>query len=226
MARSVPRSLASVLAAALLLTPSSVAFGATLSDEAVREAYFLGQRSDEKTARCLEEYRRRLPMPQSGLYVSEVELFTPFAETVDLSRQRTFGYSAQQAALEYRGRGDVYRLRVHLFFTDTYSQRTYAQATTQRARRSSGDQPLVQRRPNGYWQGFQVQLRQKGRIIEPLEIPGVPVFRGYTVGGVYYGFDVVLHYDGDDIDRDSVEVVVLTPDGQRVAVEFDLTKLR
>lgn len=220
MGYSVLRSFLSTLAAGLLLNPPSAMLGATLSDEAVREAYFLGQRNDEKTTRFLETYRRRFSLPQTGLYVSEIEFFTPYAETVDLSRQRTFGYSAQQAALEYHDRGDVFRLRVRVFFTDTYSERTYAQASTQKPK-----QPLAQKRSSGNWQGFQVQLRQNDKIIEPLEIPGVPVFRGYTEEGVYYGFDVVLHYDGADIERDDTEVVVFTPDGQRVSAQFDLAKL-
>lgn len=218
------RSIISVLAAGILVWPISDVVSATLSDEAVRDAYFLGQRNDEKTARFLETYRRHLPMTQSGLYVSEVELFTPYAETVELSRQRTFGYSAQQAAQEYRDRGDVFRLRVRVFFTDTYSQRTYAQAATQKDGRGTKLKQDARTRSGG-WQGFQVQLWQKDKLIEPLEIPGIPVFRGYTVGGGFYGFDVVLHYDGDDIDTDDAQVVILTPDGQRVVAEFDLAQL-
>src|SRR5205823_6761197 len=88
----------SALLAGLLVWPPSAVFGANLSDEAVREAYFLGQRNDEKTTRFLETYRRRLPMPKSGLYVSEIELFTPYAEAVDISRQSTISYIEQQAA--------------------------------------------------------------------------------------------------------------------------------
>src|SRR5438067_13689777 len=138
MRRTPTSSFISALAAILLVWQSSAVFGANLSDEAVREAYFLGQRNDEKTARFLETYRRHLSMPKSGLYVSEIELFTPYAEAVDLSRQRTFGYSAQQAAQEYRDRGDVFRLRVRVFFTDTYSLRTYAQTATQKDGRKTG----------------------------------------------------------------------------------------
>ena len=225
MRRTPTSSFISALAAILLVWPPSAVFGANLSDEAVREAYFLGQRNDEKTTRFLETYRRRLPMPKSGLYVSEIELFTPYAEAVDLSRQRTFGCSAQQAAQEYRDRGDVFRLRVRVFFTDTYSQRTYAQAATQKDGRKLKLGQDARSHSSG-WQGFQVQLWQKDRLIEPLEIPGVPVFRGYTVGGASYGFDVVLHYDGDDLASDNIEVVVLTPDGQRTVAEFDLATLR
>lgn len=224
MFRSSPKCVASVLSAVLLVWPYSFVLGANLSDEAVREAYFLGQRNDEKTARVLETYRRHLPMPQSGLFVSEIEFFTPYAETVDLARQRTFGYSAQQAEQEYRDRGDVFRLRVRVFFNDTYSQPTYAQAATQDGGRKTKLGQDAGSHSSGR-QGFQVQLRQKGRLIEPLDIPGIPIFRGYTVGDAYYGFDVVLHYDGEQLDTDNAEVVVLTPDGQRIVAEFDLAKL-
>lgn len=219
-----PRCILSALAAVLLVWPPSSVFGANLSDEAVREAYFLGQRNDEKTARFLETYCRHLPMPQSGLYVSEIEFFSPYAETVDLSRQRTFGYSAQQAAQEYRERGDVFRLRVRVFFTDTYSQGSYAQTATQKGGRKTTLGQDSGSHSSG-WQGFQVQLWQKDRLIEPLYIPGIPVLRSYTIGDAYYGFDVVLHYDGDEVAADSAEVVVLTPDGQRIVAGFDLAKL-
>src|SRR5437016_6440890 len=119
-------------------------------------------------------------MPQSGLYVSEIELFTPYAEAVDLSRQHTVGYSAQQAAQEHRDRGDVFRLRVRVLFTDTYSLSTYAQTATQKGRNSKLRNDV--RSQSSGWQGFQVQLWQRDRLIEPLEIPGIPVFRSYTVG--------------------------------------------
>src|SRR5439155_16416236 len=133
-----------------------------------------------------------------------------------LSRQHTVGYSAQQATQEYRDRGAVFRLRVRVFFTDTYSSSTYAQTATQKDSKLRKD---VRSHSDG-GQGFQVQLWQGDRLIEPLELPGIPVFRSYTVGDAYFGFDVVLHYDGDEIAPDNAKVVVLTADGQRIAAEF------
>lgn len=212
-----------IFASALFLPLPPFAFNTPLPDTAVRDAYFLGQRNDERTTEFLEGYRHRLPMPQCGLYVSEIELFTPYAEIVDLSRQHTVGYSAQQAEQEYRDRGDVFRLRVRVFFTDTYSQHAYAQEATKKPKR----QQDARTQPSGHnSQGITVQLWQKDRLIKPLEIPGVPVFRSYTVGDACYGFDIVLHYDGEDIARDNTLVIVLTPDSQRLVAEFDLTKLR
>ena len=45
----------SILTVALLLSPFSFAFNVPLSDEAVREAYFLGQRHDESVASFLSK---------------------------------------------------------------------------------------------------------------------------------------------------------------------------
>ncbi len=43
-----------------------------LDSEAVREAYFLGPRSDQKTNEFLYSYMKRLPMPERGPYVSDL----------------------------------------------------------------------------------------------------------------------------------------------------------
>ena len=55
-----------ILVAALLLSPSSFAFDSPLSDQAVREAYFLGQRHDESLARLLDRYTTYLAPPKTG----------------------------------------------------------------------------------------------------------------------------------------------------------------
>src|SRR5437899_13037761 len=67
-----------VLATVLLIAPPSLAFKTPLSSEAVREAYFLGQRHDGSYERLLGEYVKQLPPPKSGPYFSSVELSTPF----------------------------------------------------------------------------------------------------------------------------------------------------
>src|SRR5712691_9061938 len=122
------RPIASVVTAVLLLPPSFFAFDTPLSDHAVREAYFLGQRRDEKTAEFLEKYRRHLPVPDSGPWISTVEFFTPYAVAVELSRQRSMGYSAQDAAQDYRKNGDRIRLTIAIEFTDSYGSLTQEEA--------------------------------------------------------------------------------------------------
>jgi len=91
-----------LLAAALLLSPSSFAFDAPLSDHASAKPISSAKRRDEKTAEFLDKYRRHSSRPRSRSMISTVEFFTPYAEAVELSRQRSFGYSAQDAAQDYR----------------------------------------------------------------------------------------------------------------------------
>src|SRR5216684_5476945 len=100
MLRTPFRPIVSVLTAALLLTPSSFAFDSPLSDQAVREAYFLGQRHD---ASFLSKYIKFLPTPKTGPHISSVTFLTPFAQLAQLSEHRIGSYSAQQARLDHLG---------------------------------------------------------------------------------------------------------------------------
>src|SRR5437016_14306019 len=102
MRPSSARPVTSFLAVALLLSPSSFAFDPPLSDQAVREAYFLGQRRDESMATFLNKYTRFLEPPKTGPHIVSVTFFTPFAVLVQQSSQHNTGYSAQQAALDHR----------------------------------------------------------------------------------------------------------------------------
>src|SRR5204863_4007174 len=100
------RRLLSIIAAALLLSQGSFAFDTPLSDQAVREAYFLGQRRDETMAAFLNKYPKYLEAPKTGPHVASVTFFTPFPLLVQQSSQHTSGYSAQQAALDHRPQPD------------------------------------------------------------------------------------------------------------------------
>src|SRR5258708_34304107 len=101
MLRTLARPIASAFIAATLLTPSSFAFDTPLSDQAIREAYFLGQRRDETMATFLNKYTKFLPAPKTGPDVASITVFTPFALLAQQSSQHTSGYSAQQAAPDH-----------------------------------------------------------------------------------------------------------------------------
>jgi hypothetical protein len=90
MLRTPARVIVAILAVALLLAPSSFAFDTPLSDEAIREAYFLGQRHDDSMAQLLNRYTIFLDQPDTGPYISSVTFLTPFALLVQrpASRQR------------------------------------------------------------------------------------------------------------------------------------------
>ena len=117
------------LARPLFLFATAVAYEVPLDPHSVRDAYFLGQRNDEKTARFLDAYVKHLPPPEKGPDISEIQLLTPYAQVVELSRQKTVGYSAQQAEQDYRERGDRIRVRVRIEFTATYGLAEVQKAT-------------------------------------------------------------------------------------------------
>src|SRR5437879_4145005 len=116
-----PRRLAAFAISALLLCQPLFAFQIPLSETAVREAYFLGQRNDQKTFDLLKLYTVSLPLPDKGPYISEIRLLTPYAQVVSVSSQHSVGYSAQQAAADYHGRGDSILVQIRIEFTVTFT---------------------------------------------------------------------------------------------------------
>jgi hypothetical protein len=216
------RSMIPALATALLLTLSSSAFDAPLSDQAVREAYFLGQRRDERTAEFLDKYRRHLSVPEAGPWISTVEFFTPFAEAVELSRQRSFGYSAQDAAQDYRKNGDRLRVTITIEFTDSYGEVSQVR-TSQR----SGSPNGFSVRPSNFWKDFTYRLFDGDDVIEPLEMHGNPTFRTVDNSTIMTGAQIVLIYDAQKLSSSSdAAIVVDFPDYPQVVAPFDLTALR
>lgn len=221
MLRKSARPIASVLVALILSMPS-FAFDAPLSDHAVREAYFLGQRRDEKTAEFLEKYRRHLAIPESGPWVSTVEVFTPYAEAVELSRQRSFGYSAQDAAQDYRKNGDRLRITITIEFTDSYGELTQAK-TNQRSGSPNG---FSVRSPD-FWKDFSYRLFDGDDVVEPLEVQGSPTYRTTDDSRMMTGAQIVLLYDAAKISSPSdAAVVVDFADHPQVVAPFDLSTLR
>src|SRR5882724_5164092 len=210
-----------ILAAGLLLSPSSFAFNNPLSDQAVREAYFLGQRRDERTAEFLEKYRRHFPIPESGPWISTAELFTPYAEMVELS-QRSFNYSAQTAAKDYREHKDTVRVTVTVEFTSSYGS-LIEQDVEQRSGSTKG---FAFRSPE-FWKDFTYRLFDGDAVVEPLDVQGRPTFRSGDNSGAMTGATVVLLYDVEKISSSvDTAIVVDTPDGQQAVATFDLASLR
>src|SRR5262249_49782696 len=114
------RKTGSALIALALLGSPARAFEIPLSDNSVREAYFLGQRTDGKCTEFLNSYRHALPMPENGPRVVEIQLLTPYAQVVAESNRHTVGFSAQQAAANYHGRGDTILIQFRVELTPTF----------------------------------------------------------------------------------------------------------
>jgi len=248
------RSSFAAFATLLLFVPFCFAFHSPLSDEEIRDAYFLGQRNDEATARAFLSYLKMLPAPKSGPYISEIEFYTPYSQLVERSRLHSVGYSAQQAGKDYRATSDSIYIRVRIDFTSTYGAfELYRSGRLLEAPKGSSSEPRTD-----YRRDFRAGLSQKSKWIEPLSIQITPTGwpssghvpfsdfyytpfltpasfstgsanghssdRGY--GCCFIGWQVWLQYDAGDVDSADATVEVLTTDGQHLEVPFDLSRLR
>ena len=248
------RSCLAVFAVELLFVPFLSAFQSPLSDEDIRDAYFLGQRNDEATARAFLSYLKMLPAPKSGPYISEVEVYTPYSQLVERSRLHSVGYSAQQATKDYRAAPDSLFVRIRIDFTSTYGAfELYRSGRLLDPPKNGSSEP----RPD-YHRDFRAGLTQKDGWIDPLRVQIVPAgwpssghmpfsdfyyspfltpasFSGGSSNGhgsylgygcCFIGWQVWLQYDPSDIDSADARVEVMTTDGQHVSVPLDLSRLR
>jgi hypothetical protein len=250
------RLLATALSAVALLAPPSLAFDSPLSEEAVREAYFLGQRNNQSTLSFSDPYIQTLPAPEKGPHIAEVEVYTPYVQIIEASRRRSMGYSAQQAEQDYRHHRDKLYIRVRIDFSETYGALELYRSPKSGRKRSGDDQPLPD-----FYRDFRVGLSQRfgpsreDRWIEPLRIilqsaytqnsnhyPFVPEdlslfsfattdvssYAYSSANGFVYptGWLVWLVYDASDVASDDATVEVITTDGQHISVPYDLARLR
>jgi hypothetical protein len=222
MLRTSARPIATVLIAATLLTPSSFAFDTPLSDQAVREAYFLGQRHDETMSTLLNKYTKLLSPPKTGPDIASVTFLTPFALLVQQSSEHTSGYSAQQAALDHRDQGEFVRIVIQIQLTDSYGS-FIIRPTGSRSGSSAGFVP----RPYDFWTDFDVRVSSKDQKLRPFSSVGQPNFicsqdSSCTLIGATLQFD----FSVEDFASGSATIDVTPPEGDSVTVDFDLDRLR
>jgi hypothetical protein len=219
---SLSRSCLSVLTVALLLPPSSFAFDTPLSDQAVREAYFLGQRRDETMARFLDKYTKHLPLPKSGPYISSITFLTPFALLVQESSLHTSGYSAQQAALDHRDQGESVKIIVQISLTDSYGP-LIPRPTGSR----SGSPTGFVLRPYDFWKDFDVQVFSEGGKLKHFTSSGEPNYSCSDEGGcILIGATLQFEFLAESFASDSATIQVDPPEGDPVSVDFSLNSLR
>jgi hypothetical protein len=152
---SVARPTVAIVAALAMLAQPVFAFQSPLSDESIREAYFLGQRHDGSFEQLVEKSTRRFPAPKNGPYISSVMFVTPFVSAAQLSNNRIANYSAQQAELDHREAGkEIVKITIEIQLTESYGQFI----APVRANSRSGSAPTLLPRPDDFWRDFQVQI--------------------------------------------------------------------
>ena len=224
------RSVTLVTALCLIATPA-IAYDQQLDEQQLHEAYVLGQRNDKATGDFLEHYLAQITEPQNGPHIAQIELLTPYAQVVDLSRRKAAGgYAETQARADYQLHGKTVRLNVLIMLPSAYPKSPeYAEpsASSPASAPATGSEKNAMT-PDNFWQNFQFRLKQSGKSISSRAINNHPIYSTATstTPAVLDGENVWLEFDVKDVAAELTIVEVLTPDGKTIKAQFDLKKLR
>jgi len=203
----------------LCVALTASAFENPLSDEAVREAYFLGQRHD---ASFLTNYIKFLPLPKTGPHISSVTFLTPFAQLTQSSSNYVGNYSAQQARLDHLGQEEIVEIIVEIRLTPSYG----AFISSPLSSRSSSP-PDFTPRSSLFWKDFHVQIYDGDQSLSPADFDG---HANHSCGRrgpcVMTGATLKFEFPADAFTSDSATIHIDPHEGDPVSVEFDLTRLR
>lgn len=214
------RSTLALLSGALLLVPPCFGYDTPVSDQAVREAYFLGQRRDESMYAFLNKYTKRLPAPKTGPHIASITFFTPFALLVQYSSRQS-DYSAQRAAIDHKGHNEIVEIQVEIQFTQSYGA---ILATPSHSR--SGSPTAVQLRSPEFWRAFKYRIFDGNEEITTEDISGEPQYQCSEGGCSLAGATVYIQFPATAFKSDSADVEVTPREGDPVSVDFDLSSLR
>ena len=215
------RQYVSLAMSAMLVCQPLFAFQTPLSDTAVREAYFLGQRHDQSVSDFFAKYAKPLPAPQYGPYISTIRFLTPYAQVVSLSGSKSAGYSAQQAERDHHADAETVIVSVDIYLTNSYGPFLAAPTDSR-----SGSPVGLTPRSSDFWQDFDVAVVSDSKALAPQSISGQPLYNCSEYHCSLNGATITLTFAAANFPSDSVTVNVVPPEGDEVNVDFDLTSFR
>ena len=184
---------------ALAIALPTAAYDFPLSQDAIRDAYFLGKQQNGLGTDFLAKYSRSIPELRVDPYISRVRIETPFFQVAEHAG-RALNYSAQDAVKEFYGKPIMFWLYLEICY--------------------EVDAPL----PNA----VKFRLTQKNKAISPLSEersaffpPSDPYSQVSNLGET-----IKLELDPAKLDSSTLTILVDTPDGQHAECTFDLQTLR
>jgi hypothetical protein len=211
------------IAICLCLSKALGAYELPLDARALHEAWELGQRNDQETGNFLAHYLKKISGGENDPYTAEIAILTPYAQVVEQSRQKTTSYSEEQAALDYRRRGNTILINLVIMLPAAYPR---TGADSRRTNPPAENNRVV--RPENFWQNFQFNVKQNGKTIPSRSIREKSINSSATKGApaALDGARVWLEFDAKNVASDETIVEVVTPEAKMVSASFDLKKLR
>lgn len=215
------RSFLALLGSVLFIVPPGFAYDTPLSDQAVREAYFLGQRRDESMASFLNKYTKFLPAPKTGPHIDSVTFLTPFALLVQYSSRQP-NYSAQQAASDHKAQDETVEISIDILLTQSYGP-----FVTKPTGSRSGSPMGIQPRSPEFWRSFKFRIFDGKEEVTTDDITGEPNYLNCGDAGCdLTGATVYIRFSATAFTSDSATIDITPPEGDPVSVDFDLSSLR
>jgi hypothetical protein len=207
---------------------AAFAYEIPLQANSIRDAYFLGKDADKSKA-FFASYTKSLPVPNAGPSVSEVRLYTPYAQVVEASQKNTLDYSAQDAAQDYSRRGEKIVVYVRIDFTPKYGFLEALASARQAAGKQGSDVPA-----EDFWRAFQFQLSQsasQSNVFKQTEAQATPFYAassgpGSGPLGMLAGTVVRLVYDATNVASVPTQFQIVPAVGPTATANFDLSTLR
>jgi hypothetical protein len=218
---------AAIVTALCVLGPAANAYDKQLDVRAIHEAYILGQRNDKSTGDFLAPYLTEITEPQNDVHIAQIELLTPFAQIVDVCRQKSADrYTEDQAIQDYKAHGNTVKVNVTLMLPSAYPKTAESKEVPTPAPATGSEKSAM--RPENFWQNFQFNLKQNGKTIPSRGISNQPIHSTATnnAPAALTGENVWLEYDVNDVASDLTTMEVVTPQGKAIKATFDLKKLR
>jgi hypothetical protein len=182
---------------ALSLAVPVCAYDVPLTENSIRDAYFLGTRLGGLNPDFLAGYARLIPDLKQGNCRSQARLETPFLEVAEYSG-RVPNYSAQSAVKDFSGKPLSFRIYLDV----CYRLRAPANAVT-------------------------VKIIQNKKEVVPDSFESSPYSESTEFGFLPpNGEQIVLEFTAAKIDSSDLTVLIDTSDGQRGETKFDLQAVR
>ncbi len=188
---------AAVLLAFALAIPAC-AYDVPLTENSIRDAYFLGTRQAGLGPDFLAKYTHEISNLSLGRYRSFASLETPFTQVAILSSKK-LNYSAQDAVKEFLGKPLLFRIHLEICY-------------------------MVNAPPDA----LTVRIVQNKKDLLPESSERslfFPASDEYT-SPPSIGETMQFEFSADKIDSSALSILVDTPDGQHAQLDLDLRTLR
>lgn len=212
-----------LLNAALMLPMPAAAFYTPLSDQAVREAYFLGQRGGESLASLLNSYTKFLRTPATGAHgphVFSISFLTPFALIARYSSLQS-DHSVQQAEKDHHPDEETVSIEINIHPT----KYDWPTGPSSRGVRSGG--PLDYYPSSyGFWKSFKYRVFDGKKEMTTENVTVQPQYDCGDGGCGLTNLIVRIQFPAAAFTADSATIKVTPPEDETVSVDFDLSALR